>query len=200
VDTTLLGRLKDLRQKIAAQQRVPAYVIFPDSALTDMCLKRPGSRGELLLVSGVGQVKADRYGQAFLAAIAEFAAEPPSPEGGEPPGASAAPGAPAAAVEISQEPVTVTVIADRLNCLLLQQGAKKITGAKINTWLLQEGYLAQQTVAGRPAKVPTPQGAALGIASVEREIRGAPCLVNFYSPEAQRFIAENLERFPSPPA
>jgi len=37
--------------------------------LMDMARKRPGNRSQMLGVSGVGDVKFDRYGEAFLDVI-----------------------------------------------------------------------------------------------------------------------------------
>ena len=47
-------------------------MIFADTTLVDMCEKIPRTREGLLNVSGVGQVKLDRYGDRFLAAIDDF--------------------------------------------------------------------------------------------------------------------------------
>lgn len=68
----LLKRLKELRASIAKVQSVPAYVIFTDSALSDMCRKLPRTPKEFLEVSGVGQVKLERYGEKFLALIDDY--------------------------------------------------------------------------------------------------------------------------------
>jgi len=72
VDNGLFAVLRKLRLTIAKEQNVPAFVIFPDSTLTDMCVKAPATNEELLNVSGVGQVKLERYGERFLKAIADF--------------------------------------------------------------------------------------------------------------------------------
>jgi len=72
VDQRLWVKLRDLRLTIASEQRVPAFVILHDSALTDMCAKLPRTHAELLTVSGIGQKKAAAYGDRFLRAIAEF--------------------------------------------------------------------------------------------------------------------------------
>jgi len=42
-------------------------VIFSDATLKDMARRRPRTRAEMLAVAGVGQVKYERYGEAFLA-------------------------------------------------------------------------------------------------------------------------------------
>jgi len=72
VDKRLLAALRDLRRLIADELNLPAFVIFHDSTLTDMCMKLPRSQEELLNVSGVGKVKAQRYGDQFLDVISNF--------------------------------------------------------------------------------------------------------------------------------
>ena len=66
VDPDLFQALRELRAQLAADQNVPAYVVFSDKTLADMCKRQPRTRDEFLEVSGVGRVKADRYGQQFL--------------------------------------------------------------------------------------------------------------------------------------
>ena len=65
----LYERLAALRTELAREQGVPAYIIFSNAALVDMCAKRPRTTEEFLGVSGVGATKAGRYGEAFLAEI-----------------------------------------------------------------------------------------------------------------------------------
>ena len=50
---------------------VPAYVVFGDRSLADMAARKPSTREELLGCHGVGEAKLERYGEAFLSAIAE---------------------------------------------------------------------------------------------------------------------------------
>lgn len=69
IDQGLFDELKRLRFEIAAKKKVPAFVIFSDATLVDMCRKKPGDKGEMLMVSGVGEVKFKRYGEAFLKVI-----------------------------------------------------------------------------------------------------------------------------------
>ncbi|MDR0570259.1 MAG: DNA helicase RecQ [Clostridiales Family XIII bacterium] len=66
VSEGLLARLKALRTDIARKDGVPAFVVFSDAALVDMCRKRPRTEEDFLNVSGVGQVKLKRYGRQFL--------------------------------------------------------------------------------------------------------------------------------------
>lgn len=65
-DSRLLADLKALRTALAKKEQVPAYVIFSNATLEDMAKKQPGTMVEFLTVSGVGSVKAQRYGAAFL--------------------------------------------------------------------------------------------------------------------------------------
>lgn len=71
----LFAALKAVRMTIARQENVPAYVVFSNATLMDMADKAPCSMVEFLEVSGVGEVKAERYGQMFLDAIAAYQLE-----------------------------------------------------------------------------------------------------------------------------
>lgn len=67
----LFQQLRALRKRLADAQGVPAYIVFGDQVLWDMIEQRPTTPGELLQVSGVGPVKAERYGEAFLRVLRE---------------------------------------------------------------------------------------------------------------------------------
>ena len=75
VSSELLDRLKQLRHKLANSERVPAYVIFTDAALMDMCRKLPQSKAEFLNISGVGEVKLNKYGDKFMEVIGSWKKE-----------------------------------------------------------------------------------------------------------------------------
>ena len=59
----LFIELKALRSRLAAEANVPAYIVFSDAALRDMCRLRPVNRDEFLNVSGVGKRKAKRQSE-----------------------------------------------------------------------------------------------------------------------------------------
>ena len=65
-DEELFSRLRALRKELADLQGVPPYVIFSDATLRAMVRRRPQTAEELLQVSGVGNVKLERYGRRFL--------------------------------------------------------------------------------------------------------------------------------------
>jgi ATP-dependent DNA helicase RecQ len=70
VDDVLFETLRALRRRLADEQRVPAYVVFSDTTLAEMAARKPATQAELLEVNGVGQTKLQRYGDAFLDAVA----------------------------------------------------------------------------------------------------------------------------------
>jgi ATP-dependent DNA helicase RecQ len=69
VDAGLLAALKAERLRLAQEERVPAYIVFSNATLADMAVRHPRTMAEFLEVSGVGQTKASRYGEAFLAVL-----------------------------------------------------------------------------------------------------------------------------------
>jgi ATP-dependent DNA helicase RecQ len=68
-DAELFEALRVARLAIAKELAVPPYVVFPDTTLVAFATARPTSRDSLLGISGVGQSKLERYGDAFLAVI-----------------------------------------------------------------------------------------------------------------------------------
>ena len=68
-DARLLERLRALRTGIAREEKVPAYVVFPDRTLLEMAVRRPRSPYALGEIRGVGPMKIERYGERFLALL-----------------------------------------------------------------------------------------------------------------------------------
>ena len=68
-DAALFETLREKRREMAKEAGVPPYVIFHDSVLRDMAARRPTSRAELAVLSGVGARKLDAYGDAFLEVV-----------------------------------------------------------------------------------------------------------------------------------
>jgi ATP-dependent DNA helicase RecQ len=64
-------RLRAVRKRLAEAEGVPAYIVFSDAVLLQMAARVPRSRLELLQVPGIGPVKLDRYGGAFLEVLRE---------------------------------------------------------------------------------------------------------------------------------
>ena len=69
----LWEKLRRLRLEIAKRQGVPPYVVFHDKTLREMVERMPGTSAELMQINGVGERKAELFGEAFLEAILEEA-------------------------------------------------------------------------------------------------------------------------------
>ncbi len=74
-DSGLFEELRALRRRIASEKRVPPYVVFGDATLQQMAYYIPQSEDSLSRISGVGAVKLEQYGDAFLGVIREYAGE-----------------------------------------------------------------------------------------------------------------------------
>jgi ATP-dependent DNA helicase RecQ len=68
-DMHLWEALRDCRKRLASEQQVPPYVIFHDSTLRQMVQAKPIDEDGLLAITGIGQVKLERYGEEFLEVI-----------------------------------------------------------------------------------------------------------------------------------
>ncbi|NLA23341.1 MAG: DNA helicase RecQ [Bacteroidales bacterium] len=65
-DTVLFAMMKDLRKSMAKKQNLPPFVIFSDPSLQDMAIQYPISMDDLTKIAGVGQGKAQKFGQPFI--------------------------------------------------------------------------------------------------------------------------------------
>lgn len=74
-DKTLFSMLKDLRKTIAKKMNLPPFVIFQDPSLEDMTIQYPITMEEMTQIVGVGQGKAQKFGQPFLDLIREYVEE-----------------------------------------------------------------------------------------------------------------------------
>jgi ATP-dependent DNA helicase RecQ len=71
-DEVLFERLRAVRKRIAGENHVPPYVIFSDKTLHEMCRHFPKTASEMGRISGMGDVKLERYGEAFLEEIRTY--------------------------------------------------------------------------------------------------------------------------------
>ena len=70
-DDPLWLSLKAKRMELAKEQSVPPYVIFHDATLIEILQEKPKNLTAMGQITGVGEAKLSRYGDAFLAVIAE---------------------------------------------------------------------------------------------------------------------------------
>jgi ATP-dependent DNA helicase RecQ len=71
---TLYLALRTLRQKLATDSHVPPYVICHDRTLIELSEKRPRTLEGLHDITGLGDRKIAKYGDALLAVVAQFPA------------------------------------------------------------------------------------------------------------------------------
>jgi len=76
-DHNLFDLLRSLRKEIADEQNIPPYIVFSDRSLRDMATVYPVTGEAMLSVSGVGEVKLERYGRRFLQLIGRYREEHP---------------------------------------------------------------------------------------------------------------------------
>jgi ATP-dependent DNA helicase RecQ len=79
-ESGIFQALRSLRQTIAKQQNIPPYVVFSDSTLREMCAQLPLDREAMLGITGVGEVKFERYGPQFIEVIRRYVENPESIE------------------------------------------------------------------------------------------------------------------------
>lgn len=70
-EAAVFEKLRALRMELAKEHKVPPYIIFSDKTLIQMAVERPSNKEEMLAVSGVGESKFEKYGEQFLACLAE---------------------------------------------------------------------------------------------------------------------------------
>ncbi len=177
-DPALLAKLKKLRLSFAEKKHIPAYVVFTDHSLKEMCRLLPVTPTQLLRVSGVGNTKYERYGEAFLSLIREhmgyevgkeeeqssrenigdsraetrkrklpFAIDPEK----------------LAAYQPSDEPITLEMLAERINALAAEYRMRKFTVGRVLRFLVHHGYFAYEEKNGkRQPPVPTSLGMESG--------------------------------------
>ncbi|HEX9060047.1 MAG TPA: RQC domain-containing protein, partial [Clostridia bacterium] len=194
VNDELLKKLKELRFKLAQEKKVPSFVVFSDATLVDMCKKMPVNEDEFLEVSGVGKVKLEAYGKEFLEVInssgsfdtketiqpdysinevSQFIKE---------------------TIELSDEPIPISMITDKINALLLQKNLKKIAAQKVTDYLVLQGYLEIETIEGKNSRIVSMKGMETGITTILKEQENKESYKqNLYNKLAQSFLVKNIE-------
>ncbi|HVI07059.1 MAG TPA: RecQ family ATP-dependent DNA helicase [Candidatus Binatia bacterium] len=64
--------LRQWRRRVSKEKGVPAFVVLHDSSLDEICEKRPKFFAELREIAGIGERKAEQYGQEILAVLKKF--------------------------------------------------------------------------------------------------------------------------------
>ncbi|MEG0855984.1 MAG: DNA helicase RecQ [Terrisporobacter sp.] len=74
-ENILFELLKEIRADEARKNNVAPYMVFSDSSLLQMSKLYPTTKEEMLNISGMGEVKFDKYGQAFIEHINKYMME-----------------------------------------------------------------------------------------------------------------------------
>ncbi len=68
----LFEELKKVRNTFAREENVPPYIIFSDATLVEMATFLPHNSAEMRKISGVGDLKLDKYGADFISEIRDY--------------------------------------------------------------------------------------------------------------------------------
>ena len=71
-DPDLYEALRQLRLRLAEDQRMPPYIIFSDKVLHELARIKPLSIEAFGDISGVGEYKQNRYGSVFVDEIRKY--------------------------------------------------------------------------------------------------------------------------------
>lgn len=74
-DFAVFAKLRTLRKSLADQEGVPAYALFTNEQLAEIVRRNVDSKQTLSEISGVGEARVDKYGEAFLAAMKQASSE-----------------------------------------------------------------------------------------------------------------------------
>ena len=68
----MFTKLRELRKNIADGEDIAPFIVFNDATLSELSRVQPTTSSQMLAISGIGDVKLSRYGQAFMQAIKEY--------------------------------------------------------------------------------------------------------------------------------
>ncbi|MCC0707089.1 DNA helicase RecQ [Clostridioides sp. ES-S-0190-01] len=72
IEDELYSALRELRHLIASEERIAPYMVFGDGTLRAMSSSYPVNKEEMLNISGVGEIKYQKYGEDFETLIKEY--------------------------------------------------------------------------------------------------------------------------------
>ncbi|MFI3324829.1 MAG: DNA helicase RecQ [Clostridia bacterium] len=199
----LFEKLRLIRANLAKKQSVPPFVIFNDASLIDMCKKLPTDKNSFLKVSGVGQLKLEKYGDEFINAIKSYCEdEKITPNTSEeitkkkkvkPNYYETLPSLEMISeIEITEEKISVSILTANINNMADYYSCKRTSSIKVSNWLMSMGYLEIEENENGKIKVPTSKGLKNGIIQEERTSEEKTYKVNLYPQNMQEFIIENL--------
>ena len=97
-------------------------------------------------------------------------------------------------IEITTTPTMIKQFTDRINSLIDENTMQKLKVTAITGWLVNNGFLYEETINDKKRKKPTKEGESLGIYSEAREGQYGGYLAILYKDSAQKHIVSNLEQ------
>ncbi len=198
-DRELFARLKKLRAKLAAEINMPAYIVFGDTALRDMCVKMPVTQSDFAEVSGVGKVKQERYGQYFTAEIQRYLRENPEKKNAVPETAGGGESlaellrAGAEGLQAVDEELSLNRLCDEILTQLGLSADRRPVAEAVKKWLLNENYLTEKIENGKKRMAVTILSEEAGIVEREKVSSLNRAYTSVVFPRtAQEFVFENL--------
>lgn len=97
-------------------------------------------------------------------------------------------------LQISERPLTVSEIANRINDLIDPETTKKTSAVALNQWLVELHLLeAVAQPDGKNRRLPTAQGRELGIFTEEKVGQYGTYISVLFSPSAQQFLYDHIQ-------
>ena len=72
-DQALWEALRECRKELADENGIPPFRVFSDATLMGIVKSKPQSYADMLQVSGIGEVKLEHFGSAFMKVVQDFA-------------------------------------------------------------------------------------------------------------------------------
>ena len=96
-------------------------------------------------------------------------------------------------IPISSEPLGISRFTEIINEVALEPGMNRLRGRQITGWLYKNNYLRYEDINGKPFRVPTEKGNAVGINSYVYTRNDVEYAINTYDSNAQKFILEHID-------
>ena len=205
----LFEALRQLRLTIAREEGLPPYIIFSDKTLIDMSIKVPQDSASMRNVSGVGEVKCEKYGERFIGVISAFMDENPDCVTSirDEDDASDDKVKSCKKRKKHKEPFYlnpedgekfeyhdlyhISEIRDELNRITSADNVKHLFGTDIFRLLTEKGYVEEQQINGRFVQVQTESGLSKGIAAIDKTSKnGTIYTVLMYPPAVQKELVD----------
>jgi ATP-dependent DNA helicase RecQ len=170
-----------------------------------MCSKLPENEKDFLKISGVGQIKLERYGERFIKEIADYLKTDKA-------NVKTVLKIEAANedefnelteyiysqkdnIVFSEEPIQISLFCDNINSVLMLKYINKLNAIKVTNWLTENGYL--QILSDEEEnhyKLPTQKGTDIGIDFIQKNGKdGRFYKAIHYNKNAQEFLFSNLK-------